>query len=97
MKAGRSFSIRDKTELINTIALLIGLCSILVFILWQLGGTMKSQKMLTTISESRSSLVLQSEEIQGNTQKMLKDLIELSETNQNAEKVIQKYGISENQ
>lgn len=54
-----------------------------------------AQRWLSVVE--RSSLVLQSEEIQGNTQKMLKDLIELSETNQNAEKVIQKYGISENQ
>lgn len=97
MIPGRSSSTRDKAELFNSIALLTGLCSILVFILWQLGGTMKSQKVLTTISQSQSSLVLQSEEIQGNTQKILNDLIELSETNVNAKAVIEKYGISKNQ
>jgi uncharacterized membrane protein len=95
MIPGRSS--RNTAEIINSIALLIGLCSILVFILWQLGGAMKSQKVLNNISQSQSSLVLQSEEIQSNAQKMLNDLIELSETNENAKAVIQKYGISKNQ
>lgn len=83
--------------LYHGIALLIFQCTFLVFIYWQVYNVWKVGQVLTVSSQSQLPMVNQANKVQGNTQVILNDLLELAETNERAKAVVEKYGISKNQ
>ena len=71
--------------------------ALLLLLVWQCIAAWQTRGNLRTQFEQRKPLVAQSELVQGNVQKLVNDLLILSETDADAKKVVDKYKIRRNQ
>lgn len=76
--------------------LLLSVAMVLLLV-WQCIVAWNTRGNLRTQFEQRKPLVAQSELVQGNVQKLVNDLLNLSETDADAKKVVDKYKIRRNQ
>ncbi len=70
--------------------------SIVLLLIWQFIIAWNTRGNLRTQFEQRKPLVTQSELVQGNVQKLVNDLLDLSTTDADAKKVVDKYNIRRN-
>ena len=75
--------------------LLLSVAMVLLLI-WQCIVAWNTRGNLRTQFEQRKPMVAQSELVQGNVQKLINDLLLLSETDADAKKVVDKYQIRRN-
>jgi len=70
--------------------------ALLLLLIWQCIAAWQTRGNLRTQFEQRKALVAQSELVQGNVQKLVNDLLILSEEDSDAKKVVDKYKIRRN-
>lgn len=75
--------------------LLLSVAMVLLLV-WQCFLAWNTRSNLRTQFEQRKQLVSQSQLVQGNVQKLINDLLNLSETDADAKKVVDKYNIRRN-
>jgi len=78
------------------IPILLVSVAMVLLLLWQCFVAWNTRGNLRTQFEQRKQLVTQAELVQGNVQKLVNDLLLLSETDADAKKVVDKYNIRRN-